>query len=92
MLNMNATVSTAGTEPLGSLPLETVLFYQYAVPLWSKETRDRLLDAVMEYGKNRNLGGRIRVACEGWVDRHTSREGAVLSVHQGIANMIIPPW
>ena len=41
------------------------LFYQYATPLWSQTKVDRLLKLLVYIGKERKLGGRLRVAREG---------------------------
>ena len=42
-----------------------LLFYQYATPQWSKEKVQHLISYLITIGKERNLGGRIRVATEG---------------------------
>jgi len=42
-----------------------LLFYQYAIPQWSKEKVDQLISLLVKIGQARGLGGRIRVANEG---------------------------
>ena len=41
------------------------LFYAYASPQWTKAKRDDLLERIVGWGHRNNMGGRVRVACEG---------------------------
>jgi predicted sulfurtransferase len=43
-----------------------VLFYQYVQPLWSDSRRQEAVDMVTAVGLKMNLGGRVRIAREGF--------------------------
>ena len=60
--NLNATISSPSSCSI-------LLFYQYALPQWTKQRRDQLINHIMRIARDKknlmNLGGRIRVAQEG---------------------------
>mmetsp|Transcript_78432 Transcript_78432/g.127212 ORF Transcript_78432/g.127212 Transcript_78432/m.127212 type:complete len:492 (+) Transcript_78432:80-1555(+) len=43
-----------------------LLFYQYIMPLWSEERKQAAVDLVTKVGAELNLGGRVRIAREGF--------------------------
>ena len=55
----------AGPVATASEGCSIALFYAYASPQWTKAKRDDLLERIVAWGNRSNMGGRVRVACEG---------------------------
>jgi len=63
--NINVTPVSSSTKNIEAPKCSLVLFYQYATPPWSEKKVALLIRYLCNLGRERNLGGRIRVASEG---------------------------
>jgi hypothetical protein len=73
-------IKGATYDPTEVTSISILLFYQYAKPQWSEARKLEAVRFVESTGARLNLGGRVRVACEG-VDKKKEADAQFQSKH-----------
>lgn len=73
-------IKGATYDPTEVTSISILLFYQYAKPQWSEARKLEAVRFVESTGARLNLGGRVRVACEG-ADKKKEADAQFQSKH-----------